>query len=307
MEKYEEVNELEMVNFAAYPEFIQACSSHGATKHSISSELTDVFPGLSKIIFSILNGESEVEIMDKDYEEKDTVFATLLYLFSSRDVCNEILKHLGSFNYKSLQLCYSVLYKGFMTTNYLLPPGKLFYTSIQNAYFNKDLYVEGRTLWWPKLIRGSTNPGIALAFAGVNGVLVAVELDSGLPHYHIRNAKVVNKNIVHPSGVYLFPWFCFKICKVIEGDGITLIKVVQTPWPKVAEESITAVGEKMENYHKNVTQRLYKNCNLDVKDVYTSNMLKSSETLAKIYGSDTSEDLLELDHVTKIPLSGWEC
>lgn len=244
--------------------------------------------------------------MNSKYEAQDALFATLIYLFSSRDVWNRILDILGSFDYSKIHLTLGTYYRGFSTTNYLLAPGRIFYTSLNANHFNGDEYQEGKVLWWTKMMRGTLEPSIAHAFAGPAGAVIAIELDSGFPHYHIRNAKVLNPDIVHQHGVYLFPWFWFKVETVITIGEVTIIKVVQTPWPKIAEESLTLGWEDMENGQEHATTRLYHNKHVDVKDVYTQNLVKSVGILSKLYGTEHAHRIIGIDQNTKIPLNGWE-
>ena len=218
-----------------------------------------------------------------------------------------IFEHLGAYNYEPIQLMLSCLYNGFKDVEYTLSPGHIFYTSINVSIFNKDEYHEGKIMYWPKLVRGSTNPNVALAFSGKKGAVIAVELDYGLPHFHVKISTILKSSIIHPAGVYLFPWFCFKIAKVIEMDDIFLIKVTQTPWPKEHEINLTMNELKKNENIDYSSVRLYKEINADVKDIAAQNLMKSTQGIAKIYGQDIADELMDLDKNTKISKSGWEC
>mmetsp|Transcript_21961 Transcript_21961/g.19515 ORF Transcript_21961/g.19515 Transcript_21961/m.19515 type:complete len:183 (+) Transcript_21961:280-828(+) len=182
---------------------------------------------------------------------------------------------MGSFKYDLMQNTLSILYTGFRHIQGVARPGKILYTSIFKRHFNVGHYPEGKTMFSTKLLRCSFHPGIALAFCGQKGAMIAIELDSGLPHYHLRVKTVLSNKTAHPSGVYIFPWLCFKVQKVIETEDVFLIKVVQVPWTKEQEEGLTMNEYYEQGNFNSSTTKLYHKSNTDVKGVYSVELVRS--------------------------------
>ena len=223
--------------------------------------------------------------------DTDNLFTTLVYLFSNRELSSTFLNLLGTFKYAEMGSILSKLYEGFATTEFLVEQGTIIYASIDPRWSNDDLYKEGIKLYWPKLTRATKNPEVALHFAKKGGVFVAIELDYWMPHFHICPDKIIKTEYVFQHGVYIFPWFCFKIQKVIKHDGITLVFAKQSSTEERIEGISCLLRESLADpYEKSKKFRQ-----------------RNIQFLSKIFSEEIAHELLMVDQKTQIPLDSWEC
>ena len=200
---------------------------------------------------------------------------------------------MGKFKYTILKDMLNNMYQGFYSTKDLLDPGTIFYFSLNPNFCDLNKYKEDEWLFWVKMMRWTLNIQKALnIWRQNNGYLIAVELDSLYPHFHIVISKILKEGIIDCDGVDLFPWFRFKVQKVLLHNKKPIFYIKQWSCQRESREIHSSL------------------CRNTVKDSYpsiTSNKLSAASELSKVFGKKIGYDLLMIDSKTRIPLDDWNC
>ena len=286
------INQVTKFDSDVYNAFVFWCKTGDATKAAIIKELGQLLSKLHDAIGDMFD-ESQIGVMNRKAKNTNTEFAIVLYFFSSFDICCAILRWLNRYYYKYITNIMSTLYQGFATTDYMMAPGQIVYTGVHQDNCEIEEYEEGKILYQNQLIRCTKNPLVANHFARY-GHFFCIELDYGMPHFHIEVGKILNPKMINSDGVYIFPWLWFKVIRKIMHDNKFFVYVKQAPFPKEAETGRMA--------------RFIRESNTDSYKKAWQTTVDWVERFATWFNDrEFAYDLFQHDMDTNIPMTGWEC
>ena len=99
------------------------------SKVAILTELRKLVLKLSKEIEGIFEN-NKINLIKKKAKNADAEFEVVLYIFSSFDICNTILRCLNRYNFKYISSIISKLYQGFATTEYSMAPRQIIFIQV---------------------------------------------------------------------------------------------------------------------------------------------------------------------------------